>query len=259
MAEKIGTLADKIGNRLVRYFPGPSVTIKTTTPIVSFTFDDIPQSAWTNGARILEKHGARGTFYIAGTFIDGYDKQEKMITDEGCADLVSKGHELGCHTYSHRKISGFSGVQLKRDLVRSAETLKSFDHKDGRRNFSVPFGMNSLRQQSLLRKTFLTSRGIVAGVNRGKTDPYHLSSVELRPDEAYLNEADRWLDDVLANPGWLIFFTHDVSNTPSFYGCPQDRLEQLVSKAAKSGARIMTVDAAVRELGISKHVLAAAE
>jgi peptidoglycan/xylan/chitin deacetylase (PgdA/CDA1 family) len=36
--------------------------------IVSFTFDDFPSSAVSNGARLLEDHGARGTFYLTGSY-----------------------------------------------------------------------------------------------------------------------------------------------------------------------------------------------
>lgn len=79
MTQKIGTLADRINNRLVRYFPGPTVQVEAASPIVSFTFDDVPESSWTNGARILEEEGARGTFYISGNFVDGYDNERKMV------------------------------------------------------------------------------------------------------------------------------------------------------------------------------------
>jgi peptidoglycan/xylan/chitin deacetylase (PgdA/CDA1 family) len=250
MAEKIGTLFDRIDNRLVGYFPGPTVTVETTTPIVSFTFDDIPISAWTRGARILEEHGARGTFYVSGRFIDSKDGERVMVTADGCRDLVAKGHEIGCHTYAHRKISGFSRAQLADDIDRNTKVLTPFDQRTEKRNFSVPFGMMSLRQQAVLRQHFRSSRGILPGINRGRVDPYALAAVELRPDQTYLSKADAWLDDVLENPGWLIIFTHDVSTTPSFFGCPEEKLRSLVERAHSGGARIMTVDAAMKELDL---------
>ena len=33
-------------------------------PIVSFTFDDFPRSAYSVGGAMLEKFGARGTYYV---------------------------------------------------------------------------------------------------------------------------------------------------------------------------------------------------
>src|SRR5262249_53443030 len=52
-----------------------TVKMSNRRPVVSFTFDDFPRSAALNGARILERQDARGTFYAAGAYcgqaIDG--------------------------------------------------------------------------------------------------------------------------------------------------------------------------------------------
>ncbi|NTZ93602.1 polysaccharide deacetylase family protein [Agrobacterium tumefaciens] len=250
MTQKIGTIADRVNNRLVRYFPGPAVRIETSEPLVSFTFDDVPASAWTRGARILEEEGVRGTFYIAGVFIDGHDEEQEMISAQGCSELAAAGHELACHTYSHRKLSSFSRRGLEEDFDRNDSVLGSFDENRHRQNFSVPFGMASPVMQPLLRRRFRTVRGIMPGINRGSVDPHNLAAVELRSDQNYLDAADRWLEDVLQNGGWLIIFTHDVSTTPSFYGCPEERLRGLVRRATSGGAKVMTVDAAANALGL---------
>ncbi|WP_425647891.1 polysaccharide deacetylase family protein [Agrobacterium leguminum] len=250
MTQKIGTFTDRINNRLVRYFPGPAVRIETSEPIVSFTFDDVPASAWTAGARILENEGVCGTFYIAGVFIDQYDEQQQMISAKGCSELAAAGHELACHTFSHRKLSSFSRRGLEEDLDHNDRVLGSFDASRHGRNFSVPFGMASPVMQPLLRRRFRTARGIMPGINRGSVDPHNLAAVELRSDQNYLDAADGWLEDVLQKGGWLIIFTHDVSQTPSFYGCPEGRFQGLVRRAVSGGAKIMTVDAAARTLGL---------
>lgn len=250
MTQKIGTFADRVNNRLVRYFPGPAARIETSQPIVSFTFDDVPETAWTAGARILENEGVCGTFYIAGVFIDAYDGAQQMISANGCSQLAAAGHELACHTFSHRKLSSFSREGLKADLDRNDSVLGSFDGNRHARNFSVPFGMASPVMQPLLRRRFRTTRGIMSGINRGKVDPHNLAAVELRSDQNYLDAADLWLEDVLQNGGWLIIFTHDVSRTPSFYGCPEERFQGFVRRALSGGAKIMTVDAAATALGL---------
>ncbi len=250
MTQKIGTFADRVNNRLVRYFPGPAARIETSQSIVSFTFDDVPETAWTAGARILENEGVCGTFYIAGVFIDAYDGAQQMISAKGCSQLAAAGHELACHTFSHRKLSSFSREGLKADLDRNDSVLGSFDGNRHARNFSVPFGMASPVMQPLLRRKFRTTRGIMPGINRGKVDPHNLAAVELRSDQNYLDAADLWLEDVLQNGGWLIIFTHDVSRTPSFYGCPEERFQGFVRRALSGAAKIMTVDAAATALGL---------
>lgn len=245
-----GTLVERISNRLVRHFPTKKVDVKTRTPIVSFTFDDIPQTASSVGAKILDEAGVKGTFYISGSFIDDVENGEQMATRADCEDLVARGHEIACHTFSHRRLFTFSKQQLESDLARNAEVLSAFDHRQSLRNFSVPFGKAYLPAQSALKRRFRSSRGILPGVNRHGTDLYNLLAVELRPDTLFLDAADAWLDSVIENPGWLIFFSHDVSENPSFFGCPQQRLEALVQRSLAAGCRIMTVDAALEELGL---------
>ncbi len=51
--------------RLASYFRTKPVVMRNTSPLVSFTFDNVPESAYTNGAATLEHYGARGTLYIA--------------------------------------------------------------------------------------------------------------------------------------------------------------------------------------------------
>lgn len=159
------------------------------------------------------------------------------------------GHELACHTFSHRKLSSFHGAGLKRILIttkpcwdrspkpRQAEFLRSFRHGLARHAAPVTTKVQDRSRHH-------------ARINRGSIDPYNLAGVELRADQNYLDAADRWLEDVLQNGGWLIIFTHDVSQTPSFYGCPEDKLQSLVRRAASGGAKIMTVDAAATSLGL---------
>ena len=50
-------------------------------------------------------------------------------------------------------------------------------------------------------------------------------------------------------PGrWLIFYTHDVRDTPSPYGCTPRYFEDAVRIAVDSGARIVTVADALASL-----------
>jgi peptidoglycan/xylan/chitin deacetylase (PgdA/CDA1 family) len=59
-----------VSNRLARHFRAAPHRLPAHAPIVSFTFDDAPDSAAGEGAELLEKHGGRGTFYLAGSLID---------------------------------------------------------------------------------------------------------------------------------------------------------------------------------------------
>lgn len=95
--------------------------------------------------------------------------------------------------------------------------------------FLHPFGMASPLMQPMLRRRFRTARGIMPGINRGSIDPHNLAAVELRPDPNYLDAADRWLDDVLQNGGWLVILPMMC------------RLRQAFTVARKTGFRVSCV------------------
>ncbi len=247
MPDAIG-LADRIANRLARALPRRLVTIAPERPIVSFSFDDAPASALANGARILEAHGARGTFYVAGGLAGRVHEGRTMLDAAECRALVARGHELAHHTFSHRKPVSL-GFGYGRDLARNDAWLG--DIQPARRhNFAFPYGLTSPMAQRAADRRFRSARGVLPGINRGAVDLGHLLTVELKPG---LDPDERlgWIDATASPPGWLIYFTHDVQDAPSPWGCPPALLERLVAQARAAGAEVLTVDAALDRLGIA--------
>jgi len=76
-----------------------------------------------------------------------------------------------------------------------------------------------------------------------------LKSVEIRQPEDHARSLTRWIDDVAADPGWLIFFTHDIAEAPTPFGCTPETFEHLVAHARKKDCRIVTVREATAVLG----------
>jgi peptidoglycan/xylan/chitin deacetylase (PgdA/CDA1 family) len=244
MFKQIG-LADRLANRLARALPRPKMLIEPQRPIVSFTFDDVPETALSNGARILEQFGVRGTFYTAGGLSGRVHDGQPMLADDGYRELASRGHELGHHTFSHRSPVRLAG-RYRDDLDRNDAFLTRVT--DGyAKNFAFPYGLTSPAAQRAVDRRFRSGRSVLPGINRGPADPGFLLSVEIggrSEPEPLLG----WIDDVVAAPGWLIYFTHDVKDPPSRYGCPPDLLERLVGHALETGCEVLTVDAALDRL-----------
>ena len=96
-----------------------TVAMRNRRAIVSFTFDDFPQSAVLNGARLLENHGARGTFYLTGSYCGRVVDNVPQYGAEDLAVLAQAGHEIGCHTFSHPRVSALSsGCAEQRDKTQ---------------------------------------------------------------------------------------------------------------------------------------------
>ena len=59
----------RANNRLSRYFCKSPLRLRNKHPMVSFTFDDFPDSAASVGIPILDQYNARATFYVTGDLV----------------------------------------------------------------------------------------------------------------------------------------------------------------------------------------------
>lgn len=245
----IDRLAGRLTNRLIRATPWRLIPIPTRQPIVSFTFDDVPDSALRAGATILEARDVRGTFYIAGSLEGRVEPGRTLIDAAGCRELAARGHEIGCHTFGHRDIRHVDRASLAADLADNARYLDSVDPRPGRRNFAYPYNSGSFGKRPMLAHAYRTCRAGGEAINRGPTDPTFLRAVEIRQPETHVAGLTRWIDAVVEKPGWLIFFTHDVAPAPTPFGCTPAAFERLVAHAVASGCCVLTVDAALNRMG----------
>lgn len=79
---------------LSRFYSKAAFRIQTPKPTIYLTFDDGPDPEVTPWVlKQLDQHHAKATFFLTGTNIKKYPQIVK--------DIVSKGHALGNHTYSH--------------------------------------------------------------------------------------------------------------------------------------------------------------
>jgi peptidoglycan/xylan/chitin deacetylase (PgdA/CDA1 family) len=244
-----GGLIDRALNRAIVRFGGPRRVVATDTPLVSFTFDDVPDSALDQGAAVLERHGVRGTFYIAGGIAGTVEPARRLISAEGCRALDARGHEVGCHTFSHRRLRDIPGRELAADLDRNAAFLAEAGVARPPRNFAFPYNSAWPPARAEFRRRYRSCRAGGEGINRGAVDPLMLKGYEIRQPEAEARLLTRQIDAVAEEPGWLVFFSHDVSPSPTPYGCTPETLDLLVGHALARGCTVLTVDAALDRLG----------
>lgn len=71
--------------------------VETTRKLVSLTFDDGPTSAGLDAILpVLDQYQVRATFFLVGETVERRPDQARR--------LVQAGHELGNHTFSHRRM-----------------------------------------------------------------------------------------------------------------------------------------------------------
>ena len=231
----------KIERRLARVYPTRTVAMNNTKGLVTFTFDDAPQSACRTGRGLLEEKGARGTYYLSGSFYDE-DGDDGPFYDRGdFLDLIEKGHEIACHGFGHLNYQTLTSDEIRNDIEKNRQFLRDLGLDLPTENFAYPYGCVSPRVKRLCGELFTSCRGVTPGINSKRLDPALLKSFPLY-DSLWTREK---LEDVMreteACGGWSIFFTHAVIDRTTRYGSTPALMEHAVTAAANSGCDIVTV------------------
>jgi peptidoglycan/xylan/chitin deacetylase (PgdA/CDA1 family) len=236
-------LMHRANNFVTRKLPLKLARCQLSRPVASLTFDDFPRSAWSVGGPILARYGARATYYAAGRF--------ESCTEEGvvyydAADLVAiaaAGHEIGAHSYAHQMAPKLGAAALRADAERNAAALEP---RVGRMaSYAYPYGEVSPRAKALMGARFATARGIRPGVNAGMIDLAQLKAVPIEARRWVPAEIDAAVEEAASAAGWLIFFTHDVSDEPTPFGCTPAMLEHVLERLARAGVETVPVKQAM--------------
>jgi peptidoglycan/xylan/chitin deacetylase (PgdA/CDA1 family) len=223
--------------------------LRNETPMVSFTFDDVAKSAATFGAAILEAHGAHGTFYVIGSQVGTSSPLWEMVDGEDVVALHRHGHEIACHTFAHKRVCDLDAETLNAEVARNQQYLRSLDASIRIENFAYPFGYGSFVRKRQLKSVFRSCRSIVPGVNSGSVDLQFLRAMPLidrRIDRGGIESA---FDEAQTANGWLIFYTHDVADEPSLYGCSPALLNAALEAASRRKIPVLNVAEALRCAG----------
>lgn len=218
-----------------------SVGSNLDAAISSITFDDIPVSAAMVGAAILDEAGVAGTFYVSGGKISQTHAGLAQASIEQVAALHERGHEIGCHTFSHFDASAIPAADFIGDIRRNLDYFAKTIPGALLRNFAYPYGAWTVTTKIRSSRMFQTCRGITPGLNCEVADLADLRSVIIT--DIHFNEQDvlDWVAAAKAANAWLIFFTHDVSDTPSEWGCRPAQLRFVVETLKEASVEIVTV------------------
>ena len=223
--------------------------MRNNAPLVSFTFDDVPDSAYTNGAAVLEKAGIRGTFYIASGTCGSADTYWRVIDRDQVGALHARGHEIGCHTFSHIGVDRLDARALEEECERNRRMLCEICGDLELTNFGYPFGRASLSRKLQLLQRFDSCRGIYEGINAGVIDLAMLRVIELYDRTLTPAKLRRVLRETRDCNGWLIFYTHDVAEKPSWIGCSAQLLQATVVAVQAEGIACLPVRDALTAIG----------
>lgn len=91
-------------------------SVDTKEKYVALTFDDGPHKYRTDEILdVLKEHEVRATFFTVGLMAKEYP--DKVLR------IISEGHEIGNHTYSHLKMQKLSRDALKYEIEETEKVL----------------------------------------------------------------------------------------------------------------------------------------
>ena len=231
----------------VKFYPGKR-------GVLCLTFDDRNFQYWVDALPLFRKYGAKASFFIKGE-ID--EEALKVI-----AALKADGHTVGLHTIHHADAPEYmekNGAQAYLDnevlpqynaCKAAGYEVKSFAYPNNRRNeetdralskYFTHFraGLGVKRPEGVALQDFepvykpvadLPGRTVMGGAGIGS-----FYSTVLEDNLSVLRIASE-KDQV------VVFFSHDISATPSRIGTSYEILEAMLKKASELGIAIVGLD-----------------
>jgi len=236
--------------------------LRTSVPVISFTFDDFPSSALRIGGAILKEHETRGTYYASLGLMSREAPVGTIFSRNDLSDLIADGHELGCHTYAHSHAWNTPPQQFEQSIAENERVLRQLLPNASFKTMSYPISEPRPRNKRLAARRFTCCRGGGQTFNVGVMDRNYLRAFFLEKSQENPKAVSDIIESNARARGWLILATHDVCDHPTRFGCTPRFFEDVVKCASASGARILPIGEAWdfiqghRESRVSREPLA---
>jgi peptidoglycan/xylan/chitin deacetylase (PgdA/CDA1 family) len=107
--------------------------VMTQVPAAALTFDDGPHPQYTPGVLdILERHQARGTFFMVGEAAQEHPDLVRRIGEAG--------HAVGAHSWNHSSFPHLTSSERRKQMRACQTVLAPY----GQRLFRPPYGEQSI-------------------------------------------------------------------------------------------------------------------
>ena len=216
------------------------------SPCISFTFDDFPASAALIGAPIIEDIGARATFYMSSSLLGGESPSGTIASIAEAISLNARGHEIGCHTFSHMDCSLNTPDLVTADCIRNHVRFSEVGLPMPN-SFAYPYGGINAAIRTSITSMYRSARTVWPGLNNSTFDLASLRSVPLIGRNLRARAA-HYISKLRIDGGWLIFHSHDVNSKASKFGCSPDDLKYVCRLSVASGAHLLPVRDVVTRL-----------
>lgn len=197
-------------SRTFQFFGGIIHHVDTREKRVALTIDDGPEPGRTEELlSVLRRHDARATFFLIGADIERHPELARAI--------VAAGHQIGNHSFSHRRMVFKSAEFIRTEVERTNHAIRAIGY-DGPMTFRPPFGKKLVGLPYYLR-----SQGIPTIL--WDIEPDSHPDVAASPERIVAHVIER------VRPGSIILL-HAMNRRPSL-----DAVEPLLVQLAQQGFR----------------------
>ncbi|MEV0581713.1 polysaccharide deacetylase family protein [Nonomuraea sp. NPDC050310] len=176
---------------------------------VALTFDDGPSVHTGRLLDLLEKHGARATFFVTGQNTRGNHRLLRR--------MVQEGHEIGTHTQNHPDLTRLSATRVKKELHGPIPDIEAAGAR-----------------VTLARPPYGATNAKVRGVMREMGLVQVLWDVD--PQDWLVRDARRVAGRILKQTGrGEVVLAHDIHKTTV------DAMPKVIKALQKRGYRLVTV------------------
>lgn len=137
-------------SRTYQVFGDLVARVDTQQKVVALTFDDGPTPVFTNGVlKVLEEEQTSATFFLTGREISENLEQAKMI--------IAAGHEVGNHSWSHKRMVLKSRAFVKEEIESTDAAIAQAGYTSttlfrppyGKKLFTLPWYLSRTGRTSI--------------------------------------------------------------------------------------------------------------
>jgi chitin deacetylase len=199
--------------RTFQFFGGLTYEVETENKVVALTFDDGPSKNVDQILPLLDKYDAKATFFLIGQDIEKYPEE--------AAKLVEAGHQIGNHTFTHKRMVLKSPSFIKKEIEKTDELIRQAGY-EGEIDFRPPYGKKLVGLPYYLHK------------HNRETIMWTLEP------ETYYTSTEEKVKNVVENskPGSIILLHPMYDGT----GGTMQVIEEILQKLTDEGYQFVTVD-----------------
>lgn len=125
--------------------------VNTQEKVVALTYDDGPNPPYTNQLLdIFDRHHVKATFFVIGNMIEKHPETVRLV--------LSKGYELGNHSYSHKRMVFNSPSFIRSEIETTDNLLRQLGVKQeihfrapyGRKLIVLPYFLAQMHKKNIL-------------------------------------------------------------------------------------------------------------